>query len=235
MIRVLLVDDHAVVRAGYRRLIDAEPDMRVAADVGSGEEACDVVRGTPVDVAVVDLSLKVGSGLETIPRLLERLPTLKVLAFSMHDTVSHVSRALAAGACGYLTKDSQPETMIDAVRQAALGRRVLEPGLERALSRRSGDGAGAGRLAQLSDREFEILVAFAQGERIEAIATRMHLSAKTIANNLTIVRRKLAVQTDLDLLTIAVRGGLVRIDAGGAPPQPPPGAPVRRISPRCGS
>lgn len=133
MIHVLLLDDHAVVRAGYRQLIDAEPDMCVVAACATSAQACEQLRLQQVDVAVVDLSLKDDSGLQAIQRLRARLSSLRVLVFTMHAQQSYALQALRAGALGYLTKDSDPQAMLDAVRQVALGRRVFSSDLVEAM------------------------------------------------------------------------------------------------------
>lgn len=210
MIHVLLLDDHAVVRTGYRQLIDAEPDMRVVAACATSAQACEQLRLQTVDVAVVDLSLKDDSGLQAIQRLRAREATLRVLVFTMHAQQSYALQALRAGALGYLTKDSDPQAMLDAVRQVARGRRVY-PGdlIDAMLDPREADLGGA--LRQLTPREFEVLRLAAQGLATRAIAEAMHLGDKTVLNYMSLVRQKLGAVNDLQLLRLAAQHGLIEL------------------------
>ena len=211
MIRILLLDDHAVVRAGYRQLIDAEADMQVAAEASTSAQACELIRQQEIDVAVVDLSLKGDSGLEAIRRLRERQPELKVLIFTMHAQESYALQALRAGALGYLTKDSDPEDMLDALRQVARGRRVFSGEIAQALL---SDVARAGQgdlLDRLTPREFDVLRLVTSGETIGEIAQALHISEKTVFNTMSLVRQKLDVRSDFKLLRLAVEQGLVQL------------------------
>jgi len=211
MIRILLLDDHAVVRAGYRQLIDAEPDMQVAAEASTSAQACELIRQQDIDVAVVDLSLKGDSGLEAIRRLRERQPELKVLIFTMHAQESYALQALRAGALGYLTKDSDPEDMLDALRQVARGRRVFSGEIAQALL---SDVARAGQgdlLDRLTPCEFDVLRLVTSGETIGEIAQALHISEKTVFNTMSLVRQKLDVRSDFKLLRLAVEQGLVQL------------------------
>ncbi len=207
MIRILLVDDHAVVRTGYRRLLDAEPGLQVIAEAASAEEAnAQVARGAP-DVALVDLSLKGSSGIEAIRGMLARKPDLRILVLSMHEGASHVTQALRSGAHGYLTKYCEPSDVIDGIRRVAAGRRVFSPEIAETLAREAIEGEGD--LAQLTPREFEVLRLLVQGETPTVIASSMHLSPKTILNYLSIIRQKLDADTDFKLIQLAARHGLV--------------------------
>lgn len=212
-IRVMLVDDHAVVRAGYRRLVDAEPDMNMVAAVASGDEACAALRDIEVDVVVMDLSLRDGSGLEAIRRLLERKPDLKVLVFSMHQSAGYATQALRNGAIGYITKNSEPLEMIDAIRKTFQGQRIFSPEIAHALACQAVEGAGA--LECLTPREFEILRLVAGGAAPAGVGDQLHLSPKTVLNHLSSIRRKLEVNSELELLLLAARHGLVNLPAQG--------------------
>lgn len=211
MIRILLLDDHAVVRAGYRQLIDAEPDLQVVAEASTSAQACELIRQHTIDVAVVDLSLKGDSGLEAVRRLRERQPGLRVLIFTMHAQESYALQALRAGALGYLTKDSDPEHMLDAVRQVARGRRVFSGEIAQALL---SDAARVGQgdlLDRLTPREFDVLRLVTSGESIGEIAQALHISEKTVFNTMSLVRQKLDVRSDFKLLRLAVEQGLVQL------------------------
>lgn len=212
-IKVMIVDDHAVVRAGYRRLIDAEPDLRVVADVATGDEACAALRDTPMDVVVMDLSLREGSGLEAIKRLLERQPHLRVLVFSMHQAVGYVTQALRNGAMGYITKNSEPLEMMAAIRKVAQGQRFFSSDVAHALACQAIDGTDA--LQCLTPREFEILRLFSNGVATPEVGDQLHLSAKTVLNHMSNIRRKLEVQSEMELLLLAARHGLVQWPSTG--------------------
>lgn len=211
MIRILLLDDHAVVRAGYRQLIDAESDLQVVAEASTSAQACELLRQQAIDVAVVDLSLKGDSGLEAIRRLRDRQPDLKVLVFTMHAQESYALQALRAGALGYLTKDSDPEDMLDALRQVARRQRVFSGEIAQALL---SDVARAGHgdlLDRLTPREFDVLRFVTAGEPVSEIAQALHISEKTVFNTMSLVRQKLDVRSDFKLLRLAVEQGLVQL------------------------
>lgn len=209
MIRIVLIDDHAVVRNGYRRLLSAEPDLEVVGEAATAEEANALVQRLRPDVALTDLSLKGSSGLEAIRGMLARQPGLRVLVLSMHDSPGHVRQALKSGAQGYLTKYSDPDEVIDGVRRIAAGRRVFSPEIADALADEAVDGDGP--LHQLTPREFEVLRLLVQGESPQGIASSMHLSPKTILNYLTLIRQKLDADSDFKLLHLAARHGMVEV------------------------
>lgn len=214
MVNVLLLDDHAVVRTGYRRLIDAEPDLRVVAEASTADEAYAHLQLGCIDVAVVDLSLRGASGVEAIRRLVARDPQLRVMVLSMHDSPGYVTQAMRAGALGYLSKSSEPGDMLDGIRAVARGRRVLAPDVARSLADASLDGDGL--LNRLTPREFEVLRLAATGEATHRIASQMHLSPKTVLNHLSMVRQKLGADSDFKLLRLAVRHGLVDLTGEAA-------------------
>ncbi|MBT9521933.1 MAG: response regulator transcription factor [Dechloromonas sp.] len=207
MIRIILVDDHAVVRTGYRRLLDAEPGLQVVGEAASADEANALITRLAVDVAVVDLSLRGSSGIEAIRRMLARQPSLKVLVLSMHEGAGHITQALRSGALGYLTKYSEPGDVIDGIRRIATGKRVFSPEIAQVLAEEAVDGDGG--LAHLTPREFEVLRMLAHGESANRIASSMHLSPKTVLNYLTLIRQKLNADNDFKLLHLAARHGLV--------------------------
>jgi DNA-binding NarL/FixJ family response regulator len=210
MIRIILIDDHAVVRNGYRRLLDAEPGLQVVGEAASADEANALTLRCPADVALVDLSLRGSSGIEAIRGMLARQPGLKVLVLSMHEGAGHITQALRSGAMGYLTKYCEPGDVINGIRRIAAGKRVFSPEIAQILAEQAVDGDGA--LSHLTPREFEVLRMLVHGESTSGIASTMHLSPKTVLNYLTLIRQKLDADNDFKLLHLAARHGLVDIN-----------------------
>lgn len=209
MIRILLVDDHAIVRTGYRRLLDAEPGLLVVGEAARADEANEVLVRTEPDVALVDLSLRGSSGFEAIRGMLARRPGLKVLVLSMHEEAGHITQALRCGALGYLSKHCEPDDVIDGIRSIAAGKRVFSPEIAQILARESAGGDGA--FSHLTPREFEVLRMLVRGESSSTIASSMQLSPKTVLNYLSLIRQKLEVDNDFKLLHLAARHGLVTL------------------------
>lgn len=203
MIRVLLADDHPVVRSGYLRLLEQEPDIRVIAQAQTGEEAYAAFVADPPDVLATDLSMPGGGGLELIRRVLLRAPEARILVFSMYDSPPLVRRALEAGARGFLTKASAPQSLVDAVRVLQRGGRYLGAGLEGLLQR--DPAREAERLSELSLREFEIFRLLAQGHSAAECARALKLSTKTISNHQSSIKEKLGVTTSAALAHLAIR------------------------------
>ncbi len=207
MIRVLLADDHPVVRSGYLRLLELDGGIRVVGEAGSGDAAYAAWQALAPDVLVTDISMP-GGGLELIRRVLARDALARVLVFSMHDGAALVVQALAAGAAGYVTKGSAPEALIDAVRAVHAGQRWLSPDVARHAQRRA-PGGEQERLAELSAREFETFRLLAQGRSVDECATELKLSPKTIANHQTLIKEKLGVATLAALAHMALRHGVI--------------------------
>jgi DNA-binding NarL/FixJ family response regulator len=206
-VTVLLVDDHAVVREGYRRLLERDPRIVVCAEAAEPERAYrDFVQLRPA-VAVVDISLPGSSGIELTRRLLTRDATAKILIFSMHDEGIFVRKALEAGATGYITKASAPEVLVEAVCAVAAGQRYLSRDVMKTL----GSVAGASEIDAvnaLTPREFEIFTLLVGGHSPVAIGERLSLSAKTVANLQTSIRHKLGASNSAQLARIAARCGI---------------------------
>lgn len=208
MIRVLLTDDHPVVRTGYRRLLEQAGDIDVVAEAGDGHAAYAAFVAQPPDVLVTDLSMAGCGGLELIRRVLLRAPDARVLVFSMHDGALLVRRALEGGARGFLTKASSPDCLVVAIRTLHAGQRYLGPGLPAALLQRDSPQE-AERMAALSGREFEVFRLLAQGHSSAECAQALNLSPKTIANHQTLIKEKLGVATSAALAHLAIRHGVI--------------------------
>ncbi len=207
-VRVALADDHAIVRQGYRRLLELEPDFGVVAECADGPAVLALLQGTDppgLDLLVLDLSMPGCSGLDLLERITHRWPNVAVLVFSMHDAPAMVAQALKAGAAGFVTKSSNPEELVQCLRRVAAGeRRVLSADIAAAPHSVS---ALAPHDA-LSPREFQVLEGLIAGLGLDEIAARLHLSAKTVANHQTQLKQKLGVSTAVDLLLYARRYGL---------------------------
>lgn len=204
---VMLVDDHAIVREGYRRLLETEPGIRVVAehaDAESAQAALERLAPSDVQVVVLDLSMPGRGGLALARRIGQRWPDVRVLVFSMHDQPATVAQALDAGVAGYVTKTSAPQVLVAALRRVAAGHtRVLSEDIA-ALVR---DPPSAPHMA-LSAREFDVLQGLLAGDTLDAIAARLHISPKTVSNLQTQIRAKLGVGTAVELLHYARRHGL---------------------------
>jgi DNA-binding NarL/FixJ family response regulator len=207
-LRVLLVDDHAVVRAGYRLLLQNQPDLEVVAEADSGELACRRYADLKPDVVVMDLALPGMGGLEAIRRMRMRDAAARILVFSMHEEPMFVERALAAGASGYVPKSSAPEVLVLALKRVAAGERYLDHALEQRLAFDRVRGQDS-PLQDLSTREFEIFCLLADGMGSAEIARRLSLSPKTVANYSTQLKTKLNAGSAADLARLAIRHGII--------------------------
>jgi two-component system invasion response regulator UvrY len=208
MISVLLVDDHTVVRTGFRLLLESTPDVRVIAEADSGEAACRRFDETTPDIVVLDLSMPGIGGLETLRRLRARNQSAKMLALSAHDDVMHARRALRQGALGFLSKRTAPETLLEAVRTVAAGQRYIDPRLAQEIALADVDGA-ASPVELLSEREFEVFMRLANGAAVQRIATELNLSASTVGTHLYNIKQKLQVSNQAELTLVALRAGLI--------------------------
>lgn len=209
MIRVLLVDDHAVVRMGFRLLLQSVQDLSVVAEADSGEAACQLYLEHHPDVVVMDLAMPGMGGLEALRRIRAREAHAKVLALSAHDDPMHARRALQEGALGFLSKRSAPEALLEAVAIVAAGRRYLDPALAQKLALAEFDGAAKSPIERLSDREFEVFVRLAGGATVQRIAADLNLSASTVGTHLYNIKQKLGVANQSELTLIAIRHGLI--------------------------
>jgi DNA-binding NarL/FixJ family response regulator len=203
---VLLVDDHAVVREGYRRLLERDDSLVVAGEAASAAEAIRCDAELQPDVIVLDIALPGISGIETLRRILARRPDARVLMFSMYQDGIYATHAINAGARGYLSKASAPDLLVEAVRSVAGGKRYLSPDVERAMTQQS---SGNRLTHPLSTRELEVLRMLTQGYGVEEIGKRLGLSPKTAANHQSSIKQKLGANSALQLILIAQQFGLI--------------------------
>jgi two-component system, NarL family, invasion response regulator UvrY len=202
--RIMLVDDHAIVRSGFRRLLEQQPNYHVVAEAGDAENAYALFVEHEPDVVVLDLSMPGVSGLDLVRRMSVRRPTARILVFSMHEDASLAERAIQLGARGYVTKSSAPEVLASAVADMMAGRVAFSPDIAQALAMLRVTGEGD-PLTALSAREFEIFRLIARGQTVASIATLLSLSAKTVANYHSLIKQKLGITSDVELVLLAQR------------------------------
>jgi two-component system, NarL family, invasion response regulator UvrY len=215
-IKVILVDDHAVVRAGFRMLLSTEDTIEVIAEAERGEQACQLYLEKQPDVMVLDLSMPGIGGLETIRRICTRDSNAKILIFSVHDERVYVDRAMNAGAKGYITKHAHPEVLIAAIQKIAEGEVYIEHGLISHDDTFSGESLETSKtdyktiIESLSAREFDVFLLLAKGLTAHKIADELCLGYKTVANYGTQIRSKLKVSSVAELAHIAISLGVMK-------------------------
>jgi two-component system invasion response regulator UvrY len=204
MITILLVDDHAIVREGYRALLAKQSDLRVIAEAGDGAHAYQLYKQTQPDLVITDISLPAISGLELISRIKKRFTNAKILVFSMHQNPVFAEQALRAGSMGYITKSSEPEVLLRAIQDVSRGRYALSPDIAQLLAL---EKLGSERLAlhTLTVREFEILRLLMDGLSHNEIAMALNISAKTVGNCHYLIKNKLNVVSDIELTKVAIK------------------------------
>ena len=207
-IKVLLVDDHSVVRMGFKMLIEAESDMEVISEAESGEDGIKVFKELKPDLVVMDITMPGIGGLESIERILAYDKNAKILVLSAHEDSVHPKRVLNAGALGYLTKRSAAEELIKAIRSVHSGKKFLEADIaqQMAITQLSGEN---NPVEVLSDREFEVFMALANGKSTNEIAETMHLSPRTVGTHLYNIKQKLNANNSAEIALIAIRCGLL--------------------------
>jgi two-component system invasion response regulator UvrY len=209
VIRVMLVDDHAVVRTGFRLLLQSLPEVSVIAEADSGEAAFQRYSELTPDVVVMDIAMPGMGGLEALKRIRARHPQARVLALSAHDDPMHARRALQEGALGFLSKRSAPEALIEAVTTVAAGRRYLDANIAQKLALAELEGGAKSPVERLSEREFEVFIRLARGATVQKIADDLRLSSSTVGTHLYNIKQKLDVGNQSELTLIAIRHGLI--------------------------
>lgn len=211
MISVMLVDDHAVVREGYRRLIEKHKDLAVVAEASDGNEAYRLYKEHRPDVVVLDLSMPGKGGIEVVRHVRQWDANARVLIFTMHQNAAYAMQAFQAGAQGYITKSSPPELLITAIRDVAAGKKALSPDVSYELALGRIDDAAAS-VESLSAREFDIFRMIAEAHSVAEIAETLNLSAKTVANYHYLIKSKLGVASDIELVRLAMRMKIIDPD-----------------------
>lgn len=200
--KVLLVDDHAIVREGYRRLLEDEASISVVGEANNAAQAYDQARSLEPDVVVMDIALPGVSGIEATRRMLRDQPQLRVLMFSMYDDAIYARRALEAGALGYLSKATAPEVLVRAIYAVSRGGRYVSPDVAMNIAGSAAQPAKA-QIAALTPREFEVLRLLVQGQTVKSISEKLALSEKTVANHQSAIREKLGVKNSAQLARLA--------------------------------
>lgn len=208
-INIILVDDHAVVRAGFKMLLAAGGTIDVIGEAARGEQAIQLYQALKPDIVVMDLSMPGIGGLETIRRIVQRDADALILVFSVHHEQVYVNRALNAGAKGYITKNSAPEILAEAITRLMQGECYVERGLVKNNLDQPGLSHPQAAVAAFSPREFDIFGLLAQGLTVHKIADQLCLSHKTVANYATQIKKKLQVDTTAELAHIAVNLGFM--------------------------
>jgi len=210
MIRVILVDDHVVVRTGVKRLLEEQTDLRVIAEAATGDDAYKLYQQYQPDVLILDMNMPGSSGLATLGQLIARYVKAKVIMFSMHTEVSFAVQAISAGAKGYVLKSSTPEEMIQAVRQVASGKSYLSAEVAQniALHNLSQENDPT---RVLTPREFEIFRLLAEGAEVDMIASTLKIGHKTVANYQTQLKHKLNIHTPIQLVRLALKHHIISL------------------------
>ena len=209
MIRILVADDHPVVREGIKRLVSSQPDMTVVAEADTGDDVEDAARSSQADVVLLDVAMP-GPGLEPLlRRLRERLPDVRVLVLSVHPEQQYAAHALKAGALGYLCKDRTPSELARAIRLVHAGDVYMAPGVARDLADRLLHGRDVDPHERLSAREFDVLIGLGRGQSLKQIAGQLGVSSKTVSTYAARVRRKLGAASNVALVRYVFEHHLV--------------------------
>ncbi len=208
-VTIVLVDDHAVVRAGVRRLLEQEVLFDVIGEAESGEKAYQIFGELKPDVMVMDLSMPGMGGLEAIRRILMRYEKAKILALSMHEDLSFANQALKLGAKGYLTKNTLADDLVKSIQTVSKGDVFLSDEIAKKMAMQSISG-NQDPIHELSAREFEIFRLLAEGLDIDAIATTLNISSKTVSNYQTMIKQKLNINSPVELIRYAIKAGVIK-------------------------
>src|SRR6266851_712792 len=206
----MLVDDHAIVRQGYRTLLEKQATLQIVAEAGDGADAYRLYQETRPDLVIMDLTLPDVGGIEGIRRILQWDSRARILVFTMHHNAAYAVQAMRAGARGYITKTGAPQALVKAVFDVMQGKIALSADIDHELAlSRIADASSV--IDELTPREFEILRMLLTGRTVEEIASVLHLSRKTVANTHYLIKNKLGVSSDIALVLIALRHGVLEI------------------------
>jgi two-component system invasion response regulator UvrY len=209
MIKILIADDHAIVREGLKQILEETADMVVADEASSGHEVLDKARNNEYDVVVLDISMPGRDGVDILKQLRSQKPHLPILVFSMHPEEQYAIRVLKAGAAGYLTKESASDELITAIRRVSTGRKYVSSSLAEKLAFNLERDTEKPRHEILSDREYQVMCMIAVGKRIKEIAEELYLSVKTVSTYRARILEKMKLKNNAELMHYAIKHGLV--------------------------
>jgi two-component system, NarL family, invasion response regulator UvrY len=210
MLKILIADDHAIVREGLKQILADVPDMVVAGEAASGNQVLEMIRKERWDLVLLDITMPGGNGLDTLKQLKKEKPDLPVLMLSMYPEEQYAIRSIKAGVSGYLTKESAPEELIAAIRKVAQGGKYISASLSEKLATYLETDADKPLHELLSDREYEVVLMIAAGKTVSQIAEELSLSVKTISTNRTRALRKMGMSNNSEITYYAMKHGLVR-------------------------
>ena len=216
MIQVLLADDHAIVRAGLKELLEDTGDMTVAGEATNGQEVMAQIRKRDFDVAVLDMTMPGRSGIELIKQVKDEKPKLRILVLTMHSEEQYAVRALKAGASGYLTKEAAADQLVDAIRRIAGGGAYVSPETAERLALAASPRAESAPHTLLTDREFQVLQMIAGGRTVGEIARRLSLSVKTVSTHKTRILQKMGLANQAELIRYALEHRLLDESPGSS-------------------
>lgn len=214
-IRVLIADDHPLLRQGLRQVLELEPDLEVVGEAANGRLCLGLARSLRPDVILMDLNMPEMNGLEASRAIKAELPGVRIVILTMHDHEDYLVEAMQAGVEGYVLKDAEPATVLEAIRACRRGRSYLQPELAgrlmTGLRRREQQRAGGGARSLLSEREFEVLQLLAEGASNKEVAARLYISEKTVKNHTNSIFRKMGVADRTQAVVEAIRKGWVDV------------------------
>lgn len=208
MIKVLIADDHTIVRRGLKQLLDLDPQIEVSFEARNGNEVLHFIQLHPVDVVVLDITMPGRNGLETLKDLKRLAPQIAVIVLSMHPKDQYAVRVLKAGAAGYITKESAPEELVDAIKKAHRGEKYISPDVAELLAEYVEHGSSDEPHKLLSDREFEVLTLIAAGKGISQIADELNLSTKTVSTYKSRIAEKTGLMSNSDITRYSIEHNL---------------------------
>ncbi|MCX7908673.1 MAG: response regulator transcription factor [Ignavibacteria bacterium] len=209
MIKIIIADDHAVVRTGLKQIIESDPNLRVVGEASSGFELIEKIQEGHYDVVILDISMPGKDGLETLKEIKRIKPKLPVLIFTVYPEDQYAVRLLKAGASGYLNKECEPEALIEAIHRVAMGRKYVSENLAELLAQKLEDTSEVPLHELLSDREFQVLCLIASGKTIKEIAEILQLSANTVSTYRIRILEKMKMKNNAELTHYAIKNGLV--------------------------
>lgn len=209
MIKIIIADDHAVVRTGLKQIIESDPNLRVTGEASSGFELIEKIQEGNYDVVLLDISMPGKDGLETLKDIKRIKPKLPVLIFTVYPEDQYAVRLLKAGAAGYLNKECEPDELIEAIHRVAMGRKYVSENLAELLAQKLEETSSVPLHELLSDREFQVLCLIASGKTIKEIAEELQLSSNTVSTYRIRILEKMKMKNNAELTHYAIKNGLV--------------------------